>query len=401
MLVKRDDQAVDGFAYIITNAAAVSLYGAVAGQLLGGNLASVTHAQFTAIGGQWEIITNNDQGDGSAVLAQFGTNTWSFLGSPAVSTVNSNNAIYVSTTGSDAVWLRGHPELPMKTLNLASLLATNGDTIFVGPGVYLGDSTQKGITNGVTIIGSGIGVTTIQSSKLDLYGGNVLANFTTTVVPSPNAGTNYLYNLKVFSGADALLVNGGYNYYYDCYFASAWDVLSVLGGTNYFYNCYAYSTNVGGSNPTGRGLVINGGTAVMYGGCIEVLGHDTLNTCVDVYNSSGTATLVGTRLISSPGGSAAGRWVNAQSSGVGRSAVTTYGFSVPDRLVASQTVINSNLMGPTSLDGVLQIATNALASWPTAPLTRGGAALVNSNGTVYGLKSAPNGTAWISTNLIW
>lgn len=42
--------------------------------------------------------------------------------------------------------------------------------------------------------------------------------------------------------------------------------------------------------------------------------------------------------------------------------------------------------------------TNAAIAWPTAPATRGGAFLLNSNGTIYLLTSAPNGATWAATN---
>jgi hypothetical protein len=45
--------------------------------------------------------------------------------------------------------------------------------------------------------------------------------------------------------------------------------------------------------------------------------------------------------------------------------------------------------------------TNPLAFWPTRPLTPGGSCIVNSNGTMYGLKAAPAGTLWVSTNIIF
>jgi hypothetical protein len=44
--------------------------------------------------------------------------------------------------------------------------------------------------------------------------------------------------------------------------------------------------------------------------------------------------------------------------------------------------------------------TNTVSSWPTAPLTRGGFGLVNSNSYVYLLQSDPAGIAWTSTNLL-
>lgn len=48
----------------------------------------------------------------------------------------------------------------------------------------------------------------------------------------------------------------------------------------------------------------------------------------------------------------------------------------------------------------IYMPTNPVAQVPTAPLTRGGYGLWNSNATVYLLLSAPAGNTWISTNLL-
>lgn len=49
----------------------------------------------------------------------------------------------------------------------------------------------------------------------------------------------------------------------------------------------------------------------------------------------------------------------------------------------------------------IMMSTNPLSSWPTAALTPGGYAIVNSNGAaLYLIKSGPNSTVWTSTNEI-
>jgi hypothetical protein len=45
-------------------------------------------------------------------------------------------------------------------------------------------------------------------------------------------------------------------------------------------------------------------------------------------------------------------------------------------------------------------STNALANWPTAALTHGGFAIVNSNATPYLITSAPHTTTWAATNAL-
>ena len=48
----------------------------------------------------------------------------------------------------------------------------------------------------------------------------------------------------------------------------------------------------------------------------------------------------------------------------------------------------------------VEIATNAIASWPTSAHTKGGAAIVNSNATLYLLQSSPGSQVWAATNKI-
>jgi hypothetical protein len=60
-----------------------------------------------------------------------------------------------------------------------------------------------------------------------------------------------------------------------------------------------------------------------------------------------------------------------------------------------------NGSGLTNLNiSVAFLPTNALSKWPAAAASAGGAALVNSNGTVYLLTSTPGSTVWTATNKI-
>lgn len=49
--------------------------------------------------------------------------------------------------------------------------------------------------------------------------------------------------------------------------------------------------------------------------------------------------------------------------------------------------------------GYIEFPTNEPSYWPSSAVTAGGAALVNSNGTLFILKSGPGSTTWTSTNL--
>jgi hypothetical protein len=63
--------------------------------------------------------------------------------------------------------------------------------------------------------------------------------------------------------------------------------------------------------------------------------------------------------------------------------------------------LNGNGSGLTNLNiSVAFLPTNALSKWPAAAASAGGAALVNSNGTVYLLTSTPGSTVWTATNKI-
>jgi len=63
--------------------------------------------------------------------------------------------------------------------------------------------------------------------------------------------------------------------------------------------------------------------------------------------------------------------------------------------------IKQETNGIISITTPLSIPTNSISTWPATPTYRGQAVIVNSNGTVYGLKSGANGATWVSTNLIF
>jgi len=64
--------------------------------------------------------------------------------------------------------------------------------------------------------------------------------------------------------------------------------------------------------------------------------------------------------------------------------------------------VSSNLAvwGQAMLGQAVQIATNAMSSWPAVPASPGACALVNSNGTLYMLQSGAGGRTWGWTNVI-
>lgn len=93
-----------------------------------------------------------------------------------------------------------------------------------------------------------------------------------------------------------------------------------------------------------------------------------------------------------------GNWINPNLK-VGALSAPAQTFDVIGKSAYSDTAFYTNGLSTIGGRGI-EIATNALANWPTAPLTRGGCALVNSNSFVYLLQSDPNGTTWTSTNKI-
>ena len=58
----------------------------------------------------------------------------------------------------------------------------------------------------------------------------------------------------------------------------------------------------------------------------------------------------------------------------------------------------ADLLWSIGKSGCVQMATNNPVDWPAAPATRGGCAIINSNGTVYLFTSAANGNTWAATN---
>src|SRR5439155_9537546 len=79
------------------------------------------------------------------------------------------------------------------------------------------------------------------------------------------------------------------------------------------------------------------------------------------------------------------------------------GYGAYDSLLTYWLALDApvNSPGLTNLNITVSfLPTNALSSWPMAARTPGGAAQVNSNGTIYMLVSGPGSTAWTKTNYI-
>lgn len=76
-------------------------------------------------------------------------------------------------------------------------------------------------------------------------------------------------------------------------------------------------------------------------------------------------------------------------------------LALADRQGLLNAFLQSNLDGAgnmgTNFSG-FELATNAVAMWPTNAPSSGACLFVNSNGTVYLLTSAPGSTAWAETN---
>lgn len=117
-----------------------------------------------------------------------------------VSTVSVGNSIFVDKiNGDDGTGLRGRLDKPFLTISgaLAAAGLTSGDTIFVGPGTF----TENGgiiLPNNVSLSGSGIGVTKIQST-LGVLSGHVI------VKPGNNS---FVSNLTIEGTATAPTYQG-------------------------------------------------------------------------------------------------------------------------------------------------------------------------------------------------
>lgn len=94
-------------------------------------------------------------------------------GSSSVPVVPPSNILWVAIGGNDGTGQRGNQALPFATIDGALAAMQNGDSIRVGPGTFLGPSAPipAALASG-SVVGSGPGVTTIQSP----VGGWVFSN---------------------------------------------------------------------------------------------------------------------------------------------------------------------------------------------------------------------------------
>lgn len=185
--------------------------------------------------------------------------------------------------------------------------------------------------------------------------------------------------------------------------------ISGVPSTNVVISSVASTVPTGTPSEFLSGNTIIGGRTVTFGGGGNFAWQNLFVACQNLnYSQAGwsIANFVG-NVVGGTIGSAAG---NAGSSLVwgGGNAVTltnTGTFLFSDGNSSRRTLNNYQaaiyarngfLLG----DGVYMQATNAVGNWPASAPSAGAFAMVNSNGTVYILTSAPGSTAWAATNKI-
>jgi hypothetical protein len=270
---------------------------------------------------------------GTALLAQ--------LPASLLTSVPQGATIYVdSINGNDSTGTRGHIEKPFLTISAAFSAGSNGDIVKVGPGTFA-ENLGLQQPSGVSLIGSGIDVTTITSSlnstTLADYSpgtGAITADVTIQAtgagnaqpvgVKSSNTGfTNAtFFRVKVVGSTDGYYFNktgdSSTLKCYDCYTTTNFDTCVVKAGTapvlefwdsEFFsdgggvntvhgpvatvgtvrlFNCKVTTQNT----TTGQeniSLKVNGGTTEAHN--IRIHRDGTGTTVADLYQTSGTLNI--------------------------------------------------------------------------------------------------------------
>lgn len=221
------------------------------------------------------------------------------------------------------------------------------------------------------------------------------------------------------------LDSSGTNQFYNCTFVSKGggicEALEVEWQSQvYLYGCLLDACadgTTGNSAPdtiTTINFIESGNMASLNGCTIRYGGATNLNLAVNMSGSGGVLYLNNTFHYYGMGTTASNGVVCNNDGGtvyVSGGNWTPANFSTPSTVVwmtprgVGQTNLTTTFTGNggpvTNLNiSVSFMPTNALSTWPTAPQTRGGAAVVNSNATVYILTSTPAGLTWAATNKI-
>jgi hypothetical protein len=235
---------------------------------------------------------------------------------PNVANANvlTSNTLWVDVAGNNTTASRGKADKPFLTISAAKAVAQSGDVIRVGPGTF----TENGgiqLPSGVSLIGSGMGVTTINSDSSTMSGahcivalgtnsvvGNLTINGTAASGGSQfpigahaddSAFTNGLiYNVKTIADSDGFYLRGsGVSSckVFNSIFIAKFDAINIWSSASpgvavEFYDCRVIvtgpSTIAGLSTPgdISRGVVLTKqsigqvATVLWHGGRVTVNG---------------------------------------------------------------------------------------------------------------------------------
>lgn len=237
---------------------------------------------------------------------------------PAFSTANT---IWVTPTGNNSTGARGQEDKPFLTVAAATAATgiTSGDVIKVGAGTF--NETQSVILpDGVSLVGSGQGVSIISSNVPVVTGACVVVGSNATIADltirgTLDAGSSYqrplgsktnatgivLYNLNVSGDSDGLQMGssaaGVFMRAYACTFTGKLDACQVTRGVAEFYNCAAVATGpsnggtyTGGVTAVGNN-VSNFATVYWFGGSVAADGASATNSAFETRGTGTTAVI--------------------------------------------------------------------------------------------------------------
>lgn len=171
--------------------------------------------------------------------------------------------------------------------------ATSGDLVCMGPGTFNGGADVYDVPNGVSLVGSGQGVTTLSTTsgtKASVCPGNssLIQDITISVgsggyplgslvATGQKSSTGVVYrNIATLGGIDGIIYTHTASTptftAYDCYFKSGWDTCFAKACVGLLLNCTFEANPAHGAGAFGYGQQCNGPQVNDSGADLTVIG---------------------------------------------------------------------------------------------------------------------------------
>lgn len=253
------------------------------------------HFYFLNVGHEWSIDASNPSAFRASIYAQsaidFASSKTIYVGKGAAATDTRTGLSPYDYTK------------PFATIAAAAAAAASGDVIRLGPGSYTPASSPLTMPAGVSLIGSGLDVTTINVNKL--IGGLGNTNFSNfTLIGSNGIGGTAsgsvltVTNVRSDGTNDCVTPLGGSGSgtirFFNCLLTGSYDAINIAG-SNSGWLVEGYNSNIilTGPGTTGitRGIACNIGKVRWFDGSITVTGNANTVETVGIESSGGAVEI--------------------------------------------------------------------------------------------------------------